>query len=82
MQNEMLKVMSLRILRDIASKIKKRQFTIMVDETTDAGTEEQCVVVIRWVDNGLQSHEDFIGIYAIIKDAIMRMNLSLAQCGG
>ena len=35
----------------------------MVDETTDAGTEEQCVVVIRWVDNGLQAHEDFIGMY-------------------
>ena len=31
MQNEMLKVMSLRILRDIASKIKKQPFTIMVD---------------------------------------------------
>ena len=40
--------MSLRILRDIASKIKNT-FTIMVDETTDAGTEEQCVVVICWV---------------------------------
>ena len=94
MQNEMLKVMSLRILRDIASKINPpRPFTIMVDETTDAGTEEQCVVVICWVDNGLQAHEDFIGMYvtastdansivAIIKDALMRMNLSLAQCHG
>ena len=92
-QNEMLKVMSLRILRDIASKIKNQPFTIMVDETTDVGIEEQCVVVIRWVDKGLQVHEDFIGMYvtaltdansivAIIKDALMRMNLSLAQCRG
>ena len=81
MQNEMLKVMSLRILRDIASKIKKT-FSIMVDEKTDAGTEEQCVVVICWVDNGLQAHEDFNGMYvtastdansivAITKDALM-----------
>ena len=65
----------------------------MVDETTDAGTEEQCVVVICWVNNGLQAHEDFNGMYvtasrdansivAIIKDALMRMNLSLAQCRG
>ena len=65
----------------------------MVDETTDAGTEGQCVVVTRWVDNGLQAHEDFIGMYVtastdansivvIIKDALMRMNLSLAQCHG
>ena len=93
MQNEMLKVMSLRILRDIASKIKNKTFTIMVDETTDAGTEEQCVVVIYWVDNGLQAHEDFNRMYvtastgansivAIIKYALMRMNLSLAQCRG
>ena len=60
----------------------------MVDETTDEGTEEQSVVVTRWVDNGLQAHEDFIGMYvtastdansivAIIKDALMRMNLVL-----
>ena len=54
----------------------------MVDETTDAGTEEQCVVVTCWVDNELQSHEDFNGMYvtastdansivAIIKDALI-----------
>lgn len=62
----------------------------MVDETTGAGTEEQCVVLIHWV---LEAHEDFTGMYvtvstdansivAVIKDALMRMNLSLAQsCG-
>ena len=94
MPNEMLKVLSLRSLRDIASKITlPRPFIMMVDETTDAGTKEQCVVVICWVDNGLQAHEEFIGMYvtastdansivAIIKDALMHMNLSLAQCHG
>ena len=35
----------------------------MVDDTIDAGTEEQCVVVICLVDNDLQSHEDFNGMY-------------------
>ena len=94
MPNEMLKVISLRSLRVIASKITlPRPFTMMVDETTDAGTKEQCVVVICWVDNGLQAHEEFIGMYvtastdansivAITKDALMHMNLSLAQCHG
>ena len=94
MQNEMLKVISLRILRDIASKITlPRPFTMMVDETTESGTKEQCVVVICWVDNGLQAHEECIGMYVtistdansivgIIKDAIMHKNLSLAQCHG
>ena len=59
-QNEMLKVMSLIILREIVSKIRNRPFTIMVDETTDASVEEQCVVVIRWIDDGLEAHEDFL----------------------
>ena len=89
-----LKVKSLRILRDIGSKITlPRPFTLMVDETTDADRKDQCVVVICWVDNGLQAHEEFIGMYvtastdansivAIIKDALMHMNLSLAQCHG
>ena len=93
MQNEMLKVMSLIILHEIAFKIRNRPFTIMVDETTDASVEEQCVVVIRWIDDGLEAHEDFVGMYvtastdansivALIKDSLLRMNLSLAQCRG
>ena len=34
----------------------------MVDETTDVGTKEQVVIVLRWVDNKLNVNEDFIGL--------------------
>ena len=65
----------------------------MVDETTDCSTVEQCVIVIRWVDKHLKPHEDFIGFYAIpvansdtlvevIRDTLVRMNLSLANRRG
>ena len=48
MQNEMLIVMSLKVLREIVSKIHNTFFyTVMVDETTDCSN---VVLVIRWVD--------------------------------
>ncbi len=51
------------------------------------------VIVIRWVNEHLKPHEDFIGFYAIpvansdtlvevIANALIRMNLSLANCTG
>ena len=87
MQNEMLVVMSLRVLREIASAIRKALFfTVMVDE-------EQVVIVIRWVDEDLIVHESFIGLYSvpainadmlttIIKDSLVRMNLSMNKIRG
>ena len=94
MQNEMLMVMSLRILREIASAIRKALFfTVMVDETTDCSNKEQVVIVIRWVDEDLIVHESFIGLYSvpainadmlttIIKDSLVRMNLSMNKIRG
>ena len=42
MQNEMLTVMSLRVLREITSAMQKALFyTVMVDETTDCSNKEQ-----------------------------------------
>jgi len=61
MQNEMLTVMSLRVLREIASAIQKALFyTVMVDETTDCSNKEQVVLVIRWVDEDLTVHENLL----------------------
>lgn len=93
MQNEILQKMSLHILREIASSIQSCFFTIMVDETTDISTTEQVVMVLRWVDPTLAVHEDFIGLYAtdsieanslvaIIKDVLLRLNLTLDSCRG
>ena len=64
-QNEMLQVMALCILRTVAENIEERKFAIMFDETTDSSCTEQCVIVIRWVDSELCVHEEFLGFYAI-----------------
>lgn len=41
-QNELLKIMSLSVLRKIASEIQTSEFfTIMIDECTDVANKEQ-----------------------------------------
>ena len=65
-QNEMIKLMGLSILRDIASTLQSTPFlTVMVDETTDASNNEQVTVFLRWVTDSLQVHEEFLGLYHV-----------------
>ena len=46
MQNEMLEIMALKVLRDIASSLQNATyFTIMIDETVDSSNREQAVMV-------------------------------------
>ena len=65
----------------------------MVDETTDVSNDEQVVLCLRWVDDNFDAHEEFIGLYkvdsicsdslvALIKDALLRMNLTLSKVSG
>ena len=84
MQNEMLKVMALKILRDVAAEIRNAEFyTIMVDEATDASNVSQLALCLRWVDSDLNPHEEFIGLHYlgvanadlivhVIKDILVR----------
>ena len=94
-QNELLKVMALAVLRDIFHSIHESTFySIMCDECTDASNKEQLVICIRWIRNSdLEVHEDVIGLYAVtdiyaativkvIRDALVRMNLGLSKCRG
>ena len=92
-QNELLKVMALSIVRKIAGYIKIATFfCIMCDECTDSSNREQVVICIRWINDELEPHEDFIGLYmvddirantvvAVIKDTLLRISLSLTKCG-
>ena len=58
--------MALKILQDIAKDINNSIFyTIMADEVTDASNHEQFVICLRWVDQFLEVHEDFIGLYKV-----------------
>lgn len=86
-QNELLQVMAHHILREIATNVHDRPFSVKVDETTDASTQEQCVIILRWVDDNLESHEDFIGLYvtsstsadSIVSIILIHMNGKLSN---
>ena len=56
--------MALRILREIALNVQNSTiYTIMADESADLSNKEQLVFCIRWVDDKLIVHEDFIGMH-------------------
>ena len=66
MQNEMVKVMGLSILRTISGHLQTSCFyNVMVDETTDVANTEQVVICLRWVSQCFEVHEDFIGLYEV-----------------
>ena len=65
-QNEMIQIMALSILRDVAQNIRNSVFySIMADETTDISNREQFVLVLRHVDEKLVAHEEYIGLYKV-----------------
>ena len=61
-QNEIIKVMALQVLRKIADLQNSPFYTLMVDETTDVSNKEQVVLCLRWVDDKFNVHEEFIGL--------------------
>ena len=88
-QNEILKLLALKLLRKIATDIRSSGcYSILADEATDVSNTQQLVICIRWVTEGLIVEEDFIGLMALnkasaqkiaaaIKDVILRMGLSI-----
>ncbi len=63
-QNAILKVMAMRVLRNIGNSLQSPPFiTIMMDETTDASNREQVTLVFRSVSDTLDVNEDFLGLY-------------------
>eukprot|EP00731_Ephydatia_muelleri_P007654 Em0003g1902a len=90
-QNEILTVMAKMVLHDLTSSIQSAPFiSIMIDETTDESNKEQVVICFRWVDNELDVHEDFIGLYetestdviallTIIHEVLNSLNISITK---
>lgn len=89
-QNEMLAMLSHTVLRTVVAEIndQSQQFAIMVDGTQDSSGVEQESICIRHVDSDLNVREQFVGLYqppdttamslaAIVKDALIRLNLPL-----
>ena len=93
-QNEVLKIMALSVLRQLMHSIHSAPFlSIMIDETTDISNKEQVVVCLRWVDKALEAHEEFIGLHqvestastvlvGVIHDVLTRMNVSIHKIRG
>lgn len=86
-QNEILKLLYLQVMRHISSDIQcAKYYSLMADEVTNTSNKEQFVVCIRWIDEDLQAHEDFVGIHHVdtieadspvarLKDTLLQMNL-------
>ena len=74
MQNEMINIIALRIVSDLAEGIRKNgYFSLMTDDCTDVSNKEQLAICLRHVDDNLVAHEEFIGFYHIpniLSDAI------------
>ena len=53
-QNEILKIMAVHVLRTIATSLQSSLFlTIMIDETTDISNREQVVIVFRSITDSI-----------------------------
>ena len=65
----------------------------MMDETADKSNQEQVTIVIRWISEKFEVHEEFVGVYgvpsidattltSVSKDTFVRLNLSISKLRG
>lgn len=91
-QNELLELSAHRILRELCATIRRaKQYSIIVDGTTDMSCTEQESIVVRYSDDNLSPHEVFLGFYTMssgtdgktiakmICDVLLRLNLPIAM---
>lgn len=54
-QNDILKIMAMHILREVATCLQQSPFiTLMTDETTDISNSEQSTIIFRWVSEDFE----------------------------
>ena len=59
----MMQIMALRVLGGVAENIQTVDlYSIMCDEATDFKNVSELVVCLRWVDDELETHDEFIGL--------------------
>lgn len=86
--------MSQAVLRIVVGQLQQAEFfTITTDECVDSANNEQLVICFRHVDDKLEVHEEFMGLYqcpnitadtivAVLQDTLLRLNLQLCRCRG
>mgnify|MGYP001208986456 FL=1 len=66
MKDELLEIMSMKILREEMDRIKNANwFSIMADETCDVANIEQLSFFVRYISKDLKTHESFIGMHEV-----------------
>ena len=91
-QNEIIGLFSKRIIEDIVNEVNQQSkyFGIVVDGTQDINGVEQESICVRYVNDSLNSREEFLGLYStdkttgkaiadIVKDVLLRLQLPLAN---
>ena len=85
----MMQVMAIRILWEVAENIQNVDFySIMCDEATDVKNVSKLAVRLRWVDDELEAHDEFISLKNMpntdadsivwkLKDVLLQMHLKL-----
>ena len=95
-QNEILQLAANSIVRDIVSEVKGGKchwFSLIADEYSDVANKEQLSINVRWIDDNLDPHEDFLGFYEIpniksetiykaLTDALLRADLPIRNMRG
>ena len=93
-QDELLNIMVSQVLRKKLYNINNsKMFAVICDEYTDISNKQLLSFCVRWVDEALNSHEDFLGYYEIpnirsdtiisaMKDAFTRFNLQFSDLRG
>lgn len=92
--NEILSIMSRKILNEIVLAISEKPFlAVMADETTDISRKEQMSVNFRVVDDDMEIQEYFLGFYDtpktdaetlfnVIDDVFLRCQFDFNKCRG
>ncbi|KAJ8877730.1 hypothetical protein PR048_022185 [Dryococelus australis] len=93
-QNEILQLLSLTVVRNLNQDIKKNKyFALIADEMIDNSTKEQVSISLQHVNDDFDVCEDFIGLYetslttgdtlaGIVEDVLLRLYLRIEDCRG
>ena len=93
-QNVIIKVMDLQVLRYISADLQGSPFLkVMANETTDSSNWEKVTLIIYQLTWELEVHEEFLGLYHVasidvamlttaIKNVLIRMNLLFEKLRG
>ena len=92
-QEEILNMMANQIVRKFADQVNDCYYGLIADETSDISQVEQLSICLRTVDVDLTANERVFGFYSLdkcdaesiylaIKDALLRLNISLSNCFG